>query len=177
MTRFFSAILAFYLTLAIVQIPYVQALIPEYVKEITATEDDYVEDAHYVSIIVPEKDFDPQEEDQEVYSQKLSPIKYDDVAGLLKRPEVRQESHDSYYFKIDNIDIPISLYTGQNENQVTEIEFQIPLSQLDKAEKVVKAMAEMAKGIQGSQFFDYSGKNLYETKDKDALVKAILKNK
>lgn len=83
MTRFFSAVLAFYLTLAIVQIPYVQSLMPEYVRQITAAEEDYEEEPYFVSIIVPKNDFDPKEENQETYSKNLSYMEYNKVAGLL----------------------------------------------------------------------------------------------
>lgn len=178
MTRLMSAILAIYLTLGLVQIHYVQAVMPGYVKEIVnASSEEETPEPYYISIVVPGNNFNPKETDQEIYSKNLEKIEYATVDRILKRlPEVTQDSRDGYTIKSNGIEIPISLYLDKTGNTVSEIEFQVPMESLDKADKVVAIMAQLAEQIPNSKFFDYTSQSLYLLKDKEVLARKVRDN-
>ncbi|HEX3031586.1 MAG TPA: hypothetical protein VHS59_05005 [Bacillota bacterium] len=175
MNRLMAAIIAFYITLGVVQIPYVQQLMPGYIKELTAPDEAYAEDDYYyLSIVNPESGFNPAEEDQEVYSKKLKYMDYNKVAELLEQlPQAHMDRRDGYTFKLDGVEIAVTLYTDTAENQVSEIEFQLPAAHLDKGEHLVQTLSQVASQLEGTKLFDYSGKKVYQLQDQAALIKAI----
>lgn len=179
MTRIMSAILALYFTLGLVQIPYVQAQLPGYVREIVNTdsgdsEDEEAPETYYLSIVVPGTNFDPQETEQEIYSKNLKEMDYKTVDGMLKKlPGITQESRDSYTLNNAGLEISISLYLDKTGDRVSEIEFQLPMENLDHGNTVAEVMVQLAEQIPGSRLFDYTGKKLYPVKDKDKLVREL----
>ncbi len=165
--RILILVLSFYLTLAIIQIPFVQSLIPGYVKQLLAPAPEYTE-YNYVSVVLPKEDFDPS---PERYAEGLLPMTREDVEQALANiPGMAMVEDDYYNYIGKTITVDVFLYTGRSKNQIIEIELDIPLNRPDAAEELADVLMTIASALPGTQIFDYNNRRLYKMDEKDELI-------
>lgn len=167
--RMFSIFLSFYIAFGIVQIPFVQNIMPDYIKEIM--EEPTVLESHYLSIIVPNKDFNPA---NDVYQDGLQPMGRREVTeALLNSPQISEEGPDDFTFNGETIASTVYLYAGSNDDEIFEIEFSVPADQLEAADEVVEVMVEIASEIPGSMIYDYNQTKLFDPGNPTELVNSL----
>jgi len=166
MTRLFSLIISFYLTLALVQIPFVNSLMPGFVKDIFAPSEMY-----YISVITPDKNFDISSDE---YYDNLLPMKRDRIEKVLENtPGIEKLAPDYYVYEGESGSADINLYTGDSEADIMEIEFVFPYYSVSAAPDLIDTIVKIAKEIPGSRIFDYDQRKLYRPDEKDKLISSV----
>lgn len=167
--RTIALVLSFYIAFGVVQIPFIQNLMPDYIMEIL--EEPAEPEYHYLSIVVPDEEFDPQDE---MYQDHLLPMDRQKVTeALISYPGMTKETPDDFVFSGDVTDSPIYLYSGDNDQEIVEIEFQVPADRLDSAEEVVGIMVEIASDLPGSKLFDYNQTKIFNPAEAPELINSL----
>ena len=165
--RVMSLILSFYLTLAIVQIPFIQSLMPEYLQDILAVPEET--EYNFLSIVVPADNFDPA---SAYYNEGLVAMDRQQVETLLASiPGMHQLDLDYYVYETETMTIDVSLYTGDYSSEITEIEFALPSDRLDAISELVDVMLTIGVEIPNSQIFDYNNQKLYKLEEYNLLIR------
>lgn len=167
--RIISLVLSFYIALGVVQIPFIQNLMPNYIMEIM--EEPAEPEYHYLSIVVPGNEFKPEDE---MYQDYLRPMDRRKVTeALMSFPEMAEETPDDFIFSGETTDSTVYLYAGENDQEIIEIEFQVPADHLDLAEEVVDVMVEIASDIPGSRVFDYNQTKIFDPAKSPELINSL----